>query len=133
MCGLLMSMIPNIVGSLLRGMGCGLVVRAQREGKRRLAWEFPWILVPDCKRLPIRSALPQSPDLGGAHWHFAFVPEPDSCTAAKSHRQSITSSARPITVPGTMIPNALAVFRLMTRSNLVGRSTGKLGAFSPLL
>jgi hypothetical protein len=41
MCGLLMSMIPNIMGSLLRGMGCGLVVRAQREG----------ILVPDCKRL----------------------------------------------------------------------------------
>jgi hypothetical protein len=30
--------------------------------------------VPDCKRLPIRSALPQSPDLGGAHRHFAFVP-----------------------------------------------------------
>jgi hypothetical protein len=33
---------------------------------------------------PIRSALPQSPDLGGAHWHFAFVPKADHRGAAKA-------------------------------------------------
>ena len=45
---------------------------------------------------------------------------------------SITSSARPSSDGGTVRPSALAVFRLMINSNLVGACTGKSAGFSPL-
>src|SRR4029077_21097056 len=44
---------------------------------------------------------------------------------------SITSSARASSVGGTVRPSALAVVRLMTRSNLVGCSTGMSPGFTP--
>src|SRR5262249_28113790 len=44
---------------------------------------------------------------------------------------SITSSARASSVGGTSRPSALAVVRLITRSNLVGCSTGRLAGFAP--
>src|SRR5262245_48542898 len=49
--------------------------------------------------------------------------------AATDH--SITSSARASNVGGTVMPSALAVVRLMTRSNLVGCSTGISAGFAP--
>src|SRR5262245_48085507 len=45
---------------------------------------------------------------------------------------SITSSARASSVGGTSIPSALAVLRLMIRSNLVGCTTGRSLGLSPL-
>src|SRR5262245_48550770 len=45
---------------------------------------------------------------------------------------SITSSARASSVAGTSMPSALAVWRLMTNSNLVGCKIGRSAAFSPL-
>src|SRR5215468_5840693 len=45
---------------------------------------------------------------------------------------SITSSARASSVGGMVRPSALAVIRLMTRSNLVGCSTGKSAGFALL-
>ena len=45
---------------------------------------------------------------------------------------SITSSARASSVGGISSPSALAVLRLMTRSNLVGCTTGRSAGFSPL-
>ena len=39
---------------------------------------------------------------------------------SKQHPYSITSSARAITLGGTVTPKVLAVFRLMINSNLVG-------------
>jgi len=45
---------------------------------------------------------------------------------------SITSSAVASNIAGTSRPSVLAVFRLMTNSNLVGRTTGKSLGFSPL-
>jgi hypothetical protein len=45
---------------------------------------------------------------------------------------SITSSARPSNGSGTVRPNALAVFRFITNSYLVGVCTGRLAGFSPL-
>src|SRR5262249_7496110 len=45
---------------------------------------------------------------------------------------SITSPARASSVGGTSRPSALAVLRLMTRSNLVGCWTGRSAGFSPL-
>jgi hypothetical protein len=39
---------------------------------------------------------------------------------SKQHRYSITSSARASRVGGTSMPSALAVFRLITNSYLVG-------------
>ena len=44
---------------------------------------------------------------------------------------SITSSARASTLAGTWRPIPFAVDRLMTRSNLVGSSTGRSPGFSP--
>ena len=44
---------------------------------------------------------------------------------------SITSSARASSIGGTVRPSALAVIRLMTRSNLVGCSTGMSAGFVP--
>src|SRR5262245_8341678 len=44
---------------------------------------------------------------------------------------SITSSARASTDEGTSSPSALAVVRLMKRSNLVGCSTGSSAGFAP--
>src|SRR6516165_8613384 len=45
---------------------------------------------------------------------------------------SITSSARASTVAGISRPSALAVFRLITSSYLVGACTGRSPGFSPL-
>ena len=45
---------------------------------------------------------------------------------------SITSSARPMSVFGMLMPSALAVLRLMVSSTLVTCWTGKLAGFSPL-
>src|SRR3954452_435338 len=44
---------------------------------------------------------------------------------------SITSSARASSLSGTWRPSALAVFKLMTNSNLVGCLTGSSAGFSP--
>src|SRR5262249_547306 len=48
---------------------------------------------------------------------------------APSH--SITSSARASSVGGTVRPSTLAVVKLMTRSNLVGCSTGMSAGLAP--
>jgi len=53
--------------------------------------------------------------------HFDDAPDP----------YSITSSAVNINLAGTVSPIALAVLRLMIRSNLVGCSTGSSEGFSP--
>src|SRR5262245_6197471 len=44
---------------------------------------------------------------------------------------SITSSAVPRSVGGTVTPTALAVFKLITRSSFVGRSIGRSWGFAP--
>src|SRR5262249_13372362 len=45
---------------------------------------------------------------------------------------SITSSARAINAGEMVRPSALAVLRLITKSNFVGSSTGRSPGFSPL-
>ena len=45
---------------------------------------------------------------------------------------STTSSARPISVFGTVRPSVFAVLRLMISSYLVGACTGRSAGFSPL-
>src|SRR6266851_344156 len=56
----------------------------------------------------------ESEKLGGASFH------------------SITSSARPSSVAGISRPSALAAFRLMANSNLVGSWTGRSAGLAPL-
>src|SRR5205823_2564713 len=46
-------------------------------------------------------------------------------------RYSMISLARASTLSGIVTPNALAVVRLITRSNLVGCSTGRSDGFAP--
>src|SRR5262245_54247176 len=72
------------------------------------------------------------------HWHRRLrTPRTrPRCSAAEQRDElaahhSITSSARARSVGGTSIPSALAVVRLMTKSNLVGCSTGRSPGFAP--
>src|SRR5262245_61332421 len=55
-----------------------------------------------------------------------YGPKADICIG-----YSITSSARPISVLGTLRPSALAVLRLMHSSPVVDCLTGKSAGFSP--
>jgi hypothetical protein len=50
---------------------------------------------------------------------------------ARLAAHSITSSASAKSLSGTVRPSALAVFKLMTRSNLVGCSTARSAGFAP--
>src|SRR5262249_60512426 len=71
-----------------------------------------------------RYAATKSFDIGGGEfspWPILLPP-----------RHSITSSARASSVGGTSRPSALAVFRLITNSNLVGAWTGSSAGFAPL-
>ena len=54
------------------------------------------------------------------------------CSKSVFATHSITSSARPSSVSGTVRPSALAVLRLMTNSTLVACCTGRSAGFSPL-
>src|SRR5262249_36791451 len=56
----------------------------------------------------------------------------DEFAAFHVHAHSITSSARPSSVSGTVRPNALAVLRLTISSTLVDCWTGRSPARSPL-
>src|SRR5262245_45766230 len=72
--------------------------------------------------------------------HVRFTPKADMCSAvahvcygpkADAPYYWITSSARAINAGGTARPSALAVLRLIARSNFVGSSTGRSPGFSP--
>jgi hypothetical protein len=61
----------------------------------------------------------------------ALVPEAAVSNRSKAAPYSITSSARASSVGGTVRPSVFAVVRFMTRSNLVGCSTGMSAGFAP--
>jgi hypothetical protein len=74
----------------------------------------------------IMSALPLKADMCGALGH-----------TAKGHKRtwltySITSSAAFSRQTGTVRPRVLAVFRLITKSNLLGCKTGRSAGFGPI-
>jgi len=52
--------------------------------------------------------------------------------ARRARAHSITRSARSKSDGGIVRPSAFAVFRLITSSNFVGRSTGRSAGFAPL-
>ena len=66
------------------------------------------------KTSPAMSALPPKADMCSATRHVRFVPKADILG------YSITSSARPISVLGTVRPSALAVLRLMMKLDFGG-------------
>ena len=80
-------------------------------------------------RLPQKpmSALPLKADVCRANRHVCFGPKADTVPL-----YSITSSARPIKVLGTVMPSALAVLRFMMSSTLVACCTGRSAGLSPL-
>jgi hypothetical protein len=108
----------------------GSVVRHSKFGFRCRRW--------------VKSALERQREPTG---HVRFAPKADkqadvslsplcaiSCReqSQQAATYSITSSAINCIALGTGIPSAAAVPRLMTSSNLVGWSTGRSPAFSPL-
>ena len=78
------------------------------------------------------SALPPKADIGTQSWNVRFVPKADILRRGKERRYSITSSAIDIMPAGMVRPSALAVVRLMTRSNLFDCSTGSSAGLAPL-
>src|SRR4051794_35077522 len=66
----------------------------------------------------LRLLLPQRP----TRPHDRCATQPGDEIAARGH--SITSSARPSMVAGILMPSALAVFTLITISNLLAACTG---------
>src|SRR3979411_2360389 len=73
----------------------------------------------------VESSSTSDPRLRGA------LPTPDSCAAAIA-TPSINSSPRASSVGGTSRRSTLAVFKLITSSNLVGCRTGKSAGLAPL-
>ena len=75
-----------------------------------------------------------NPNSTASFWRLfqQHLPKADSCTAARQHLYSITSSARASSVGGTSRPSAFAAFRLITNSNLVDCTTGRSTGLAPL-
>src|SRR5262245_29621092 len=55
----------------------------------------------------------------------------EQCDEVAAHHHSITSSARAMNVGVSSRPSTLAVFRLTTRSNFFGSSTGRSAGLVP--
>src|SRR5215831_16601644 len=100
--------MPSAAGATLTGQRLAMSAMGQKQ------------TLPDISAI---SALPPKADIAERECHVRFVPKADSCTAANSIAISITSSARESSEGGTVRPSALAVFRLMTSSYLVGACT----------
>src|SRR5215469_483234 len=65
-------------------------------------------------------------------WTWPGAREVSFLNLPLASHHSITTSAATSSLSGTVRPSALAVLRLMTSSNLVGWTTGRSAAFSPL-
>jgi hypothetical protein len=65
------------------------------------------------------SALPPKADMDQQGYDVRFVPKADILRCGKKRRYSITSSAVKMNDGAIVNPSALAVLRLITRSNLV--------------
>src|SRR3981081_4608860 len=92
-------------------------------------------------RCEMRPSLRRSTVEESDHRHSRLLParrkRPRSRRATEQRDElaaphSITSSARASRVAGTSRPSALAAFRLMISSYLVGACTGRSAGFSPL-
>src|SRR5258708_463097 len=86
-----------------------------------------------------RRCLPHSISLGGLRTPApvsaappSWGRHPQTFTRADIAHHSITSSAWASSDGGTVSPSALAVLRLITSSNFVGCTIGRLAGFSPL-
>src|SRR5215475_10448601 len=112
-------------------------IRSRRSTIRSILGQDDLPQATDCKlaRLVLRGVT-SAHALGAAtkrtSRYLASVPQVDSCTVAKQHLHSITSSATASSDGGTSRPSAFAVLRLMTSSYLVGACTGRSAGFSPL-
>src|SRR5580693_1647492 len=78
------------------------------------------------------SGLPHFADSGRTSPEVREGPTTDSRSAANKFDHSITSSARAKSVGGIVNPSTLAVFRLMTSSNLLLCCTGRSAGLAPL-
>ena len=94
----------------------------------------------DCRDRLHDLAPPNRGGFNSTHIHGTHVPveEPSTASttdlrsAANKFHHSITSSARTKSVGGIVNPSALAVFRLITSSNLLLCWTGRSAGLAPL-
>ena len=99
---------------------------------RTLAFERPrWVKLRRSQYEHMFSALPPNSDI--ARWQLAFRIRANRRLMHRSKQAlySTTSSTRASSAGGTARPSALAVLRLIARSNFVGCWTGRSAGFSP--
>jgi len=77
------------------------------------------------------SALPPKADMNQHSRDVRFVPKADQVHRSKKWPYSISSSARPDSGSGMVMPSVLAVFRLIYSSILVACWTANSAGFSP--
>ena len=80
----------------------------------------------------VMSALHPKADMCGAKRNVRLVPKANSCRCSNFQDYSTTSSARASNDGGTVRPSILAVWALMTSSNLFACTTGRSAGFAPL-
>jgi hypothetical protein len=95
---------------------------ARRRLVERDLWNIPWAS-PRIKQKATRIIRPIHSSVGAGH---------KGKNLAAPHCYSITSSARPSSVSGKVMPSALAVFMLMISWIFVSCWTGRSEGFSPL-
>src|SRR2546429_605772 len=81
---------------------------------------------------PFMSAMPPIATKAVSRSETSLCANSDLAHCSKRHRYSINSSARSKNDSGIVRPSALAAFRLITNSYLVGFCTGSSPAFAPL-
>src|ERR1700746_2034602 len=79
-----------------------------------------WLPIQAARQLPEQSTT------------LRVAPTATGDTRIQGALHSMTSSATESSVGGTVRPSAFAVLRLITNSNFVGCSTGRLAGFVPL-
>jgi hypothetical protein len=90
-----------------------------------------WVKSRQLHEVRTMSALPPKADMDQQGCDVRFVPKAVVSRCSKRRCYSTTSSARPSSEIGRVMPSALAVLRLRTNSTFVDCWTGKSAGFSP--
>ncbi len=135
------SALPPVPSSYAPSDTMGLSPTLSSAARSASVWRSPSALTAadeeECRTFPDTTVRPSKRSQGyhGGTNLATVVRKADrahiavGASVVAAHR--ITSSARNRTVGGIVRPSALAVFRLMTSSNFVGRSTGRSAGFAP--
>ena len=104
------------------------VVRHSKFGGQCLSW----VMNGPTRTVSVESALPRTADIDRQDSACPFSANNRLLHCNKQHLYSITSSATASSDGGTVMPSILAVWALMTKSNLDACTIGRSAGLSPL-